>query len=324
MDVVSLYDKGIRNACASLGTAFGEDHANLLMRHADNIIICYDGDEPGQKASERACSIFESVGITPKVVSLPVEHDPDTFVKQYGKEAFIEFSQKSPYSMDFKLKRLRKSYPDLNDVNAKSNYLNEACKLISGINDEFKQSYYEIKLATETGVGVTAIKNKIDNGATIDLTKDIDEFEAGIKDPMVDKELAILRFIIKNRRNYNIFKLAKGDGSLFSAERKELYDAVEEAYADDSLIDISKILAYNNTIAKYLAEVNVVESTELDENSLETYMDAVKIQQKKSELGNLKKQLETMKLSGDNAGYSDLLKKYNKIKKEQMELINRR
>ena len=88
MDVISLYQAGFKNVVASLGTAFNYQHAALLKRYTNEVVLVYDSDAAGIKAALRAMPILSSVGLKIRVLQIPGEKDPDDFIKEKGAEAF--------------------------------------------------------------------------------------------------------------------------------------------------------------------------------------------------------------------------------------------
>ena len=90
MDVIRAYSVGVKNVVATLGTAFTKEHANLIKKLAKNIIICFDGDKAGAKATMACSNILISMGIIPKIVRLEENLDPDEYVLKYGKDKFID------------------------------------------------------------------------------------------------------------------------------------------------------------------------------------------------------------------------------------------
>ena len=90
MDAISLHAAGVTNAVASMGTAFAAEQAKLLKRMADEIVFCYDSDDAGRAASVRAVSIARAAGLKVRVTNVPNGKDPDEFIRQFGKEAFVE------------------------------------------------------------------------------------------------------------------------------------------------------------------------------------------------------------------------------------------
>lgn len=91
MDAVSLHSVGITNAVASLGTALTENQANLIKKHCNEVVICYDSDTAGQNATQRAIPMLQKVGLQVKVVTVPNGKDPNEFVKANGENAPVLF-----------------------------------------------------------------------------------------------------------------------------------------------------------------------------------------------------------------------------------------
>lgn len=103
MDAISLHAAGITNAVASMGTAFSAEQARILKRITDNVVFCYDSDEAGRRASVRAVSIAREAGLQVQVAGVPDGKDPDEFVRQYGKDAFLEVVEQAPDGIDFQI-----------------------------------------------------------------------------------------------------------------------------------------------------------------------------------------------------------------------------
>lgn len=109
MDVISLHQYGIKNAVASLGTAFTVQQAKLLKRYANEIIIAYDSDTAGQKATLKGLSILENEGCIVKVLTLPKGMDPDEFVRKEGQDAFNSLLDESLSLIEYKIYNAKKS-----------------------------------------------------------------------------------------------------------------------------------------------------------------------------------------------------------------------
>ena len=103
MDAISLVSAGFENVVATLGTAFSEDHAKLLLRHTRKIIFCYDSDEAGQRATFRALPIIEKFDADVSVIKIPDGKDPDEFVRKHGVENFEQLAKNSVSLFDYRL-----------------------------------------------------------------------------------------------------------------------------------------------------------------------------------------------------------------------------
>lgn len=110
MDVISLWQAGVKNAVASMGTALTQRQAAILKRYCDKVYICYDGDAAGQKATVRGLDILHSQGLDVRVVSLPEGLDPDEFVRKYGADGYIAQLVKAKPLYEFKLSHLAEGY----------------------------------------------------------------------------------------------------------------------------------------------------------------------------------------------------------------------
>ena len=100
LDVIALHQAGISSAIACCGTSLSQRHAQLLKRIADDVVTMYDGDDAGRTATDRAAELLLRTGVGVRVVRLPPEHDPDTFVKAHGAEALTNQIDAAPSAID--------------------------------------------------------------------------------------------------------------------------------------------------------------------------------------------------------------------------------
>jgi DNA primase len=106
LDLIACYMAGVRNIVAPQGTAFTSDHARMLRRYVNEVVLCFDADEAGQKAAVRVLDSLLAVGMAIRVASIPSPHDPDSFIKEFGGAAFAERIEKAEGFFDFYLKHL--------------------------------------------------------------------------------------------------------------------------------------------------------------------------------------------------------------------------
>lgn len=154
MDVIAVNQAGFENAVATLGTALTSEQAVLMKRFADDVIICYDADEAGQKATNRAIEILRNAGLNIRVLTIPEGKDPDEFIRKYGENggaAFYNLVKGSDNDVEYKLNKIRGKY-NLKIADQKVHYLNEAIKALSELDSDIEQQIYASKLADETGV----------------------------------------------------------------------------------------------------------------------------------------------------------------------------
>ncbi|HRZ86705.1 MAG TPA: toprim domain-containing protein, partial [bacterium] len=130
LDLIALFQAGIRNACASQGTAFTATHAKLLKRYAENVICAFDGDSAGEAATLRSCEIFIAEGLAVKIAVMPKGFDPDLLIREKGKEGFEQVVAAAHDLFDFKLTLLKKK----SDASTLAGKTRIAAEMISTIN----------------------------------------------------------------------------------------------------------------------------------------------------------------------------------------------
>ena len=133
MDLISLAQAGIQHVVATSGTALTEDHGRLLARFARQVVLLFDGDAAGSTAAMRALEVLLSTGIDVHVVSLPSEHDPDTFVQKHGPDALLKRAENAQSVLDFYLEQLAQQY-DLSSVEGKGRAVETFKPLIAKLN----------------------------------------------------------------------------------------------------------------------------------------------------------------------------------------------
>ncbi|MGN0702259.1 MAG: DNA primase [Lentihominibacter sp.] len=156
MDVISLYQAGVRNVSASLGTALTEGQARLIKRYTSNVILSYDADDAGQNAALRGLDILYGEECRAKVLVVSDGKDPDEFIKAHGRGEYLSLADKAlPYG-DFKLKKIKEKY-DIRDRQEKLLYLEEALNMLKDMKPVEADMYMGL-LSEETGISEAAIR----------------------------------------------------------------------------------------------------------------------------------------------------------------------
>ncbi|MBQ7032212.1 MAG: DNA primase [Clostridia bacterium] len=161
MDVISLYQAGIQNAVASLGTALTAEQARLAAKYAEKVTICYDTDGAGVKAAMRAIEVFEGIDVRLRVLSLPEGKDPDEFIKANSAVKFSELLQKADTPAAFRIRQLRKQYT-ITDEAQRIEYVEACTKVISAVGSSVEREVLRQRLAEETGIGSSAIEAEVE------------------------------------------------------------------------------------------------------------------------------------------------------------------
>lgn len=159
MDVISVYQAGIKNIVATLGTAITENQAKLMMRYANEILICYDSDEAGTKAALRAIDVITDVGGRSRVIRLKNAKDPDEYINKNGVEKFKEAVRNAVPATEFKISLIKKQY-DTTSTEGKILFIEEVVKVFTKLKDAVEIDAYITKVAEDTGISRDAILSK--------------------------------------------------------------------------------------------------------------------------------------------------------------------
>ena len=151
IDVASLHQAGFDSAVASLGTSLTPEQARLISRYTDQVIIAYDNDTAGIKASQRAISILEKLDLKVKVLRLEGAKDPDEFIKLKGPEAFRKLLEGSENQIDYRLRAVTEKY-DLGSDEEKVAFLKEATDLVARLPGAVERQVYSMRVAAMAGV----------------------------------------------------------------------------------------------------------------------------------------------------------------------------
>lgn len=158
MDVISLHQRGIDNAVASLGTALTNQQARLIKRYASKVYYAYDGDEAGQKAMLRGIDILRASDIEPRVIVIPDGRDPDEFVKEFGPDEFLTLKDASITGMRFKLERCA-GESGLDTPDGRERFAREACRILSGL-DPVERDRYIPLVAQKSGLSQNTVREQ--------------------------------------------------------------------------------------------------------------------------------------------------------------------
>ncbi len=161
MDVISLYQYGVENAVASLGTALTPEQARLCARHAEKVTVCYDTDGAGVKAAMRAIEVFRGIDVRLRILSLPEGKDPDEFIKTNGAVRFNELLEKADTPAGFQLRQLRKKY-NIDEAGQKLEYVEACAKIISEVQSPVERELLRERVSEETGVRSNVIETEVD------------------------------------------------------------------------------------------------------------------------------------------------------------------
>ena len=161
MDVISMHQAGIDTAVCACGTALTPDQVKLISQYAEEVILSYDSDEAGQKATERSLGIMANTPMKVSVLSYQGAKDPDEFIKKYGRERFEMLLNGTANPTEFQLKKAKAKY-DLRSDDGRLSYIREAIGILTerGVSPTARDVYAG-RLADETGVSKQAIVSQM-------------------------------------------------------------------------------------------------------------------------------------------------------------------
>ena len=161
MDVISLHQAGFDTAVAACGTALTADQVRLLGEYADEVVLCYDSDEAGQKATARSLGLFAESPVKVSVLNIPGAKDPDEFIKKYGRERFESLLNGTSNAIEYKLAKVREKY-DLARPADRVEYIKEAIRLLAGRLTPTEREVYAGRLAEETDVAKASVMAQLE------------------------------------------------------------------------------------------------------------------------------------------------------------------
>ena len=166
MDVISLYKAGIKNAVACMGTALTSYHAKDLKKFADKVILCFDGDSAGKKATLRSIEILVNAGLAVYIVTIPNGHDPDEYVNTFGKDSWDKLMSNALYWVEFLIRDFARSY-NMDKPEEKSRFISDALNVVKKLDTQSEQEIYLKMIQEISNVNISVLKGDLNNVASV-------------------------------------------------------------------------------------------------------------------------------------------------------------
>lgn len=160
MDVIAVNQAGFENVVATLGTSLTAEQSRLMAQYADEVVIAYDSDGAGRAATSRAVGLLEAVGIKTRILNMKGAKDPDEYIKKFGAQRFKLLLEDAGSVTEYQLSVIRAKY-DLDTIDQKSAYANEAAKYLATIQNPIERELYAGSVAEDTGVPAGTILTRI-------------------------------------------------------------------------------------------------------------------------------------------------------------------
>lgn len=289
MDAISLYQRGITNVVASLGTALTEGQGRLLRKYASQVIIGYDSDGAGQAATIRGMEILQNLGCDIRILQLDGDaKDPDEYVIKYGSGRFERCVQNAISLVEFKVKTLKKSMK-IQTASDKIKFLNEIVKILSKVDNSIEREIYIDKIAKEYDISKEAIygeSNKLaykqHQGIKM-IQKPIARQMQGTKkqdeknDSLIKRENMIISLLINpeiNAYEQIMIKIKPEDFSLEQNRKiaKKLYEHFEKGNSNNNVLNLFDEEDLMNHITSIMADdYEITDSKKAIEDILNLY-----------------------------------------------------
>ena len=241
MDVLSLYQHGVRNVAASLGTALTENQAKMLKRYTGKVLIAYDSDEAGTGAAMRATDVLYEAGCKIKVLEMPQGQDPDDFIREKGKDEFLKLAKTALPFVDYKLKHIRKSI-NTDTTEGSVSFLKEAAGVLRKLKPIEAEAYIK-KIAAEYGISQGALKIEV-FGSEGTLTKGRTAADSEIRKSEKQENCSLLE---QNLIGLMLFKssyvteLVPHESSFETPECHRIYENIKSMYKKDEEINLYQL-----------------------------------------------------------------------------------
>lgn len=205
MDVIRAYTVGIKNVVASMGTAITKNQAILLKRLAPNIILCFDGDVAGAKATASCINELQRIGITPKIVRLEENLDPDEYIQKYGKDKFLAKLNEPMNIMDFKLSHYKENV-NLESSIEKAEYVKNILSELSKIDDEILRELTLQKLSVDSNLSMDFLKQKLDElNVHTNSEVQIQEKQEKVYSKYEQAQRSLIHYMLKSKEVIKIY-----------------------------------------------------------------------------------------------------------------------
>jgi DNA primase len=247
MDVISLYQHGILNVGASLGTALTENQARLLKRYGSQVILAYDADNAGILAAIRGAEILYKEGLKAKVLHVTSGKDPDDFVRNKGKEGFLELVKKAKPYGDYMIEVLQKDH-DLTTLEGRVDFLKAATDFLTKLTPVEADAYIQ-KLSEATGISQGAIlrelrqqEEKQQNKASPNfrLTEEERGEQMALTQGMSPLEKNLLKLLLV--REDFMQEILPYRAAFESTTSKELFQKICEHLSEESVLDLKRLM----------------------------------------------------------------------------------
>jgi DNA primase len=272
MDVIALYKVGIKNVIAAMGTAITSEQAHLIKRLSSNVILMFDGDAAGNKATIACSEELIKLGIVPRIVRLEDNLDPDEYINTYGLDKLNDHLDNPISLIDYKM-TIYKSGKNLHNSEDISNYINEVIKEVNLVKDKIVAEVAIQKLSKETGVSTETITSLLAKEEKANIKEVPKVIKKEIKIPNKYQE-AYERLLFYMLRHKEVIRLVdESDVFIPSQEYRYLFCEIISFYKKYETISIADFITYLEDKKELLDTLNKVMYLPLPEDYIREEID---------------------------------------------------
>ena len=297
MDVIRASTIDVNNCVATMGTAFTKNHASIVRKMTDNIILCFDGDKAGEDATVSAIKVLEEVGIEPKIIRLEDNMDPDDYILSKGKDAFLNKINKAISVVEFKMDLLRRD-KNLGDLSELSLYIDSSIQELVKTNDEILVELTLKKMAQEYKIDYDTLKKKYDMYRIKEEEKPSKEVTLKPKEKKKSiydiAEYSLLYYMLKDGK---VIEKVEKEISYFPKEEVRcLFNEIICYYHKYGVINVADFITYlsnQKEVVKILYEIiNMSLEDNYTDTEINDYIKVIKDYVRKMKIKELEEELK--------------------------------
>lgn len=243
MDVISLNKAGIKNAVACMGTALTINHAKDLKKFADKVVLCFDGDSAGKKATLRSIEILVNAGLNVYVVTIPNGNDPDEFVNAFGVNEWNKLISSSLYWVEFLIKDFANIY-NLDKAEEKNKFINDSLNVIKTLPTQSEQEIYLRMVQDISNVTMSVLKGDLNVASSSEIKQeDIvikDDTQINLKENAYVKAIKFVISALLHKKEYAKLN-DELKANILNPDYIKVYEYIEDEYRNDRIPIISKL-----------------------------------------------------------------------------------
>lgn len=298
MDVIRASTVGINNCIATMGTALTKEHKSIIKNMTNSVILCFDGDAAGEKATISAIGLLEDTNLNIKIVRLPDNMDPDEYILKEGRDSFLRQIDNATSLTDYKMELLKKN-KDFTSIKDISSYINSVIKELVNEKDDIVVELNLKKMATSFNIDYDTLKEKYDDNKKKSSKKVEKELvkEKKVYDKYGQAENSLIYYMFKDIRVINLVE--KRVGYFPTKNIRELSNEIIyyfHKYGIISIADFISYIAYNDELLKCLKEILAMDFKEdFQIEEIEDYIFVINEYHKEVKIGSLNKELKEEK-----------------------------